>query len=115
MAAHALVLPGVGVARNLAHQLGNYTIVVLAQCQVGLCHELHLLFPRTVQEFAVGRIGNGFLLYGAVHNDLVQALPLDHRAHAAAQMVGANNHSMPSLPIRCRQRVSEPGSMGGWC
>jgi len=34
-------------------------------------------------------------------------------ADAAAQMVWANNHCRPSASMRCRQRVSELGSMGG--
>ena len=50
----------------------------MAQIKAGLCRQLHQVLPSPVQQFAVSRMGNGLLLYGAVHDNLVQAAPLNH-------------------------------------
>ena len=94
--AHALELPGMGVAADLGHQPGRKTRVALPQLDAGLPREVHPLRPRPLVEPAVRRMGDGLLHDGRVDGELLQAV-LRHPARGEAGLDGLGQQPLDAF------------------
>ena len=98
--AHALELPGMGVAADLRGEPGRQARIALPQFDAGLPREIHQLGPGPLNEPAVRRVSDGLFHDGRVHHDLVEA-PLRHRARFAASFDGRGRAATRHPPPRC--------------
>ena len=76
-AAHAPPLPGVRVAASLTAELFALLGEGLFQIETSALSRLHELGARSLQQPAVGGVGDGLLLHRGVHNHARELLRLD--------------------------------------
>ena len=75
---HAPELFGMGIAANLLHQPGRFTVVVLAQMQAALPCCFYQMFTTAFQQGRIGRIGNCLLHDRCIDNYPLHARWPDH-------------------------------------
>ena len=75
---HAPELFGMGIAANLLHQPGRFTVVVLAQMQAALPCCFHQVFAAAFQQCGIGRIGNCLFHDRRIDNYPLHTRWLDH-------------------------------------
>lgn len=103
--------------------VGDHHFYLLDRRFEGTCRWINrfsrAVMPPPVQKLAVSRVAMAFSLHSIIHENLVQPALLGYICRCAARIIRANNRLQAfatNLPIRCRQRVSELGSIGGgWC
>ena len=100
------------VASYLDREARGLPIVILVQRNAQGFGKLDEVLPTTLKQASVGRKGHGLFHYEVsrmVWSKLAALTTFPRRT------VSVRSDSTPSLPIRCRQRVSEEGAIGASC